>query len=232
MPLSWLRRDQLDQWLSFAPEVDEDALGEDARALVESLDGGALFQHELVRRASLPPERVEDAQIELIAHGLLTCDTFGAFRRLMLPVERRRGTPPPGGRWSLLRPVEPRPALDPRSPAYEDAAIFMARQLLLRTGIVFRQTIARERQPIPWRDLLRALRTLELRGECLGGRFVAGFSGEQFALPRAAEQLHRMRSAPMGSPTEVSAADPLNYRGILTPDERVRPTIGRRVQVG
>ena len=40
----------------------------------------------------------------------------------------------------------------------EEIVTFVARQLLQRTGVVFRKTVAREKQPLPWRDLLRALR--------------------------------------------------------------------------
>ena len=94
----------------------------------------------------------------------------------------------------------------------------MVRQLLARTGVIFRQTVARERQPLPWRDLLRALRTLELRGEVLGGRFVAGFSGEQYALRSAATLLQEVRRLPEAPAATVHAADPLALRGIITPD--------------
>jgi ATP-dependent Lhr-like helicase len=106
--------------------------------------------------------------------------------------------------------------------------------MVQRTGIIFRQTLARERQPFAWRDLVRALRTLELRGEVLGGRFVAGFSGEQFALPDAATALRALHLTPPGDapPSEVSPADPLNFLGILTPDERVRVRLAGRVRVG
>ncbi len=232
-PICWLRREHLDQWLALAPPIDPATLGGNAAKLLEALaGGGALFQHELAKKTGLLPEYVEMAQCELIARGLITCDAFGVLRYLLLSSERRRRALQPGGRWSLLRPAGARPVLDPRSPAYEDAALFVSRQLLRRTGVVFRQTIARERQPLPWRDLLRALRTLELRGEVQGGRFVAGFSGEQYALPEAAEMLARIKRAGDTPPVEVSAADPLNFRGILTADERVRPMMGRRVMVG
>ena len=95
----------------------------------------------------------------------------------------------------------------------------------------------RERQPVPWRDLLRVYRTLEARGEVRGGRFVAGFSGEQFALPEAVTELRGLRRAADDpeagrrpwQPCQVSAADPLNFLGILTPDDRVASTT--RVQV-
>ncbi|HKC25305.1 MAG TPA: hypothetical protein VKF32_11215, partial [Thermoanaerobaculia bacterium] len=112
---------------------------------------------------------------------------------------------------------------------------FVARRLLSRTGVVFRKTLAREKQPIPWRDVARALRVLEARGEVRGGRFVAGFDGEQYALPEAVALLRSVRrraAAPDGPlPVEVDAADPLNFRGILTPDERVAPAARRLVQV-
>ncbi len=111
----------------------------------------------------------------------------------------------------------------------------MARRLLARTGVVFRKTLARERHPVPWRDIARALRTLESRGEVRGGRFVAGFDGEQYALTDAVTLLRAVRKRP--APAEesaaltVSAADPLNFRGILTPDERVSSATLQQVQV-
>ena len=42
-----------------------------------------------------------------------------------------------------------------------EAPVFVARALLARTGVVFRKTLAREKQPVPWRDVARALRTME-----------------------------------------------------------------------
>jgi ATP-dependent Lhr-like helicase len=114
-------------------------------------------------------------------------------------------------------------------------AEFTARRLLARTGVVFRRTLARERQPVPWRDVARALRTLEARGEVRGGRFVAGFDGEQYALPEAVAMLRETRRreahAPETPEVVVSAADPLNFRGILTPDERVAATARKQVRV-
>ena len=80
------------------------------------------------------------------------------------------------------------------------------------------------------RELGQALRLLEARGEIRGGRFVAGFVGEQFALPEAVEMLRRIRSTePKGRLTAVSACDPLNIVGILTPGERVPAILGNRI---
>lgn len=72
---------------------------------------------------------------------------------------------------------------------------------------------------------------MELRGEIRGGRFVAGFSGEQFALPEAVPLLREVRKSPPETPVHVSAADPLNLRGILTPEERIASLAQRRVPV-
>src|SRR5439155_492374 len=58
----------------------------------------------------------------------------------------------------------------------------VAWQLLRRYGVVFRRVVTRETLLAPWRDLLRVYRRLEARGEVRGGRFVGGFSGEQYAL--------------------------------------------------
>jgi ATP-dependent Lhr-like helicase len=82
----------------------------------------------------------------------------------------------------------------------------------------------------PWRELLYCLRRLEARGEIRGGRFVAGFSGEQFALPEAIGQLRdARRKVEDGQLISLSAADPLNLVGILTPGARLPSLTGNRL---
>jgi ATP-dependent Lhr-like helicase len=108
----------------------------------------------------------------------------------------------------------------------------VARQLLRRTGVVFRRTLLREKVPVSWSALSRVYRLMELRGELRGGRFVAGFSGEQFALPEAVDMMRRLRRDGPRRQMTVSSADPLNFKGILTPEERVSPTTRRDVLVG
>jgi len=104
----------------------------------------------------------------------------------------------------------------------------VARVLLNRYGVVFRELLARESFPCRWRDILIALRRLEDRGEVRGGRFVDGFIGEQFALPLAVESLRAARKTPsLGEKVSVSAADPLNLVGIIVPGERVPAPSGR-----
>jgi len=88
--------------------------------------------------------------------------------------------------------------------------------------------LAREPMAPRWRELVRVLRRLEARGEIRGGRFVAGYVGEQFALPEAVEMLRRSRDGGEGW-VVISACDPLNIVGILTPGERVTATMGNMV---
>jgi len=101
---------------------------------------------------------------------------------------------------------------------------------LLRYGVVFRKLLAREPFAVPWRELLRVFWRLEARGEIRGGRFVAGVSGEQFALPEAVGQLRAVRRREKaGILIGISAADPLNLTGVLGADERVSAVSGNRL---
>jgi ATP-dependent Lhr-like helicase len=107
----------------------------------------------------------------------------------------------------------------------------IALALLRRYGVVFMRMLEREASWLPkWRDLLRVYRKLEARGEIRGGRFVSGFSGEQFALPEAVASLRSIRRrAPDDSLVSVSGADPLNLAGILTPGPKLAALAGNRV---
>jgi ATP-dependent Lhr-like helicase len=77
------------------------------------------------------------------------------------------------------------------------------------------------------------LRKLEARGEIRGGRFIAGLHGEQFALPEAIDSLRGIRrKREKGNKSEfvrISACDPLNLAGILTPGARISSVLGNRV---
>jgi ATP-dependent helicase Lhr and Lhr-like helicase len=88
--------------------------------------------------------------------------------------------------------------------------------------VMFRDLLARETIVLPWREILWALRRLEARGVIRGGRFVTGLVGEQFALPEAVEALRETRRSPRtGELVRISAVDPVNLVGILTPGPRV-----------
>jgi len=99
----------------------------------------------------------------------------------------------------------------------------VARTLLRRWGVVFWRLLAREADWLPpWRELLMCFRRLEARGEIRGGRFVAGFTGEQYAAPEAIGLLRDMRHKPQSqSYVSLSGADPLNLVGIVTPGARL-----------
>jgi ATP-dependent Lhr-like helicase len=227
-PIALVRREDLEPWLALSSLAGaraaepEGTVREVAEALARR---GASFFPELLRATALPPQYLEANLADLVVQGRATCDSFGGLRWLIVASGRRRAPGDAAGRWSVL------PAGIPATAA---PAEFVVRQLLRRTGVVFRKTLARERQPLPWRDLARTCRLMEARGELRGGRFVAGFDGEQYALPEAVTLLRAVRKrAPSGAtPVSVSAADPLNFQGILTPEERVSPIAGRLVRVG
>ncbi len=89
---------------------------------------------------------------------------------------------------------------------------------------MFRDVVARETLAPPWRELLVALRRMEARGEIRGGRFVAGFVGEQFALPEAIEALRAARRAgDDGGTIEVAPYDPLHFAAKLIPGALPQP---------
>jgi ATP-dependent Lhr-like helicase len=161
---------------------------------------------------------VERGLAELAGTGIATADSFAGLRALLAPQEKRKGLVETAGRWSLLRPVE------------ADDVEAVARALLKRYGVVFRVLLQRESHLPPWRDLVRVYRRLEARGEIRGGRFVAGFGGEQFAASDAVGRLRAVRkSEKTGELAVLSAADPLNLVGILTPEARVAAIYRSRI---
>jgi len=234
-PLALLPRRHLPVWTAFAGPGEDAQPGPRAQAVLEVLHRhGASFFDELVDATGLLRQQVEEALAELATFGLVTSDSFGGLRALLVPSDRRK--PFAGGqrrrrtlafgmedagRWSPLRRAAP----DAPPPASVE---HVARALLRRYGVVFWRLLAREASWLPpWRDLLRVYRRLEARGEIRGGRFVAGFSGEQYALPDAVGTLRDLRRR--GETDEfvsLSGADPLNLVGILTPGTKL-PAITR-----
>ena len=233
-PLCFVPREHLDHWGALLKRPEEDGLSAPAREVLEILRRrGAVFQDDLARWTRLLPSHLEIGLAELVSRGFVTCDGFATLRQLLAPFTKRKAPVRQAGRWSLLHDwLGPRGDEEDGEAAPEIDVEFFARRLLARTGVVFRRTVARERLPVPWRDLLRVYRRLELRGDVRGGRFVAGFDGEQYALPQAVRLLRKVRREGHGAHIEVEAADPLNLRGILTPDARISPTARQRVAVG
>jgi len=196
------------------------ALSHAARDVLDEIARrGAPFFGDIVRATKRLPAEVEEALWQLVAAGLVTADGFDALRSL-IDAKRRLGEKglrarprSSSGRWTLLRSETDR----------IDAESF-ARRLLERWGVVFRDVVRREALAPPWRELLVALRRMEARGEIRGGRFVAGYVGEQFALPEAIEALRAARRAGDGGETvEVSDFDPLRIVKSLTGGEVPNP---------
>ncbi|MES1241812.1 MAG: DEAD/DEAH box helicase [Acidobacteriota bacterium] len=244
-PISLLARPNLSLWREVAPRPnpDELELTAGARAVQDYLkDRGASFFGEIAEGTGLLHTQVEPALSELVAWGLVTSDSFTGLRALLVPAHlrppvdrsggRRRGSMAVfgmenAGRWSLTRSGAPGSHASDTSP---EAVEQVVRSLLRRYGVVFRRLLERETLLPPWRDVLRVLRRLEARGEIRGGRFVDGFSGEQYALPEAVGRLRAIRKQPKkGNLVSVSAVDPLNLIGIAVPGERLAALSGNRL---
>ncbi|MFV0260067.1 MAG: DEAD/DEAH box helicase [Acidimicrobiales bacterium] len=258
-PVSLVHRQHL-AWLLDAarggaepPVPDRGVLAEIVEALGRH---GARFATDLAADTGRLVTDIERGLWDGVARGLITADGFAAVRGL---VDGERGRSrhrpgPPGrprlsrlrggasrplraaGRWSLvadgLVPADGLLSADAAAEAHDDLIEAVVDQLLTRWGVLFYDLVRMERIAVPWRDLQWALRRLEDRGLVRGGRFVKGFSGEQFALPDAADQLGRLRrSAPAPVAITVSGADPLNLTGVILPGPRVPARRTERVEL-
>jgi ATP-dependent Lhr-like helicase len=219
-PISFFLREDTD-WLIGPQPVSQDR-SHAAQEVLEALKThGASFFADLIRATHRLPSEVEDALWELTAGGVVTADGFENLRALIDPKRRRgegRGSLKrprhAAGRWALVSRSATALTSDQRTERY-------AEQLLLRWGVLFRDLLARETVAPPWRDLLPILRRMEAKGEIRGGRFVAGFTGEQFARPEAIDLLRAVRRSQIDTPVNVAPADPLNLVGIILPGARV-----------
>jgi ATP-dependent Lhr-like helicase len=237
-PISLFPREDADWLVNLFGTSDQDAtlaLSAVAQDLRRSLqERGASFFTDLVKGTGHLASEVEEGLWELSAAGLVTADGFDNLRALIDPRRRRaegreRARRPRhgAGRWTLLRSARPNAAVPQASQSHATNPPSLidqvARHLLRRYGVVFRELLSRESLNLAWRDLLVQYRRMEFRGEIRGGRFVSGFIGEQFALPEALEALRAMRKTGTGGGQEIriSAADPLNLVGVILPGPRV-----------
>ena len=239
-PVTIMPRSNAKLWFDGATP-DEKAAGSVAQRILTVLEQkGAMFASDLTDASGLLPTQLEQGLSELVARGLVTADAFSPLRWLVRPESEkrrkqarlRRGGRAQGvtmlGRWSIA----PRHQVESEQTLFADQARLAAvcEALLLRYGVVFRTVIERESLAPPWRYLLRYLRRMEDRGEVNGGRFVDGFSGEQFALPEAVGLLRRQAGEPQERDlTVISAADPLNLGGIITPGVKTPMRMGNRI---
>ncbi len=232
------------------------ALSADALAVRGVLrQRGACFATDMQRMLGFSRPRTQHALWELATAGLASADGFDQLRGMMDPRRKAAAQTPvslgkraaartTAGRWALF--CEQADAselpLERPTPAQRQAAAIAsarradaahesaARMLLCRYGVLFRDLLERESNAPKWRELLNILRRLEARGEIRGGRFVSGFSGEQFALPEAVESLRESRRHSSAHEVKVAAADPMNLAGIVVPGARVPAVPGRMVR--
>ncbi|MCG4454030.1 DEAD/DEAH box helicase [Pseudomonas sp. MMS21-TM103] len=234
-PIVLLPRHHLGLWracLGEAPAAEPSPRAARVRQVLA--DQGALFFDELQGEAHLLRSELEDALGELVSLGLANADSFAGLRSLLLPAAKRSqqqrrahralANMQDAGRWALLRGRG-------EEAANAEALEHVARSLLRRYGVVCWRLLEREADWLPsWRELLRVYQRLEARGEIRGGRFVAGVSGEQFALPEAVALLREVRKRPSdGSLIGLSACDPLNLLGTLLPGSKVPALAGNRL---
>jgi ATP-dependent Lhr-like helicase len=246
-----LRRKNFGLWSSVFPTASQQIKATDFSTTTQAVFGylqmrGASFFTDIVENTKLLRSQVEESLAELVANGVVVSDSFAGLRALLTPgskktqaAARRKHRQPvyemaSAGRWSILHRNE-EPAATGRSQSslknFDPEEVEEVSWVLLqRYGVVFKRLLEREGIAIPWRVLLRTYHRLEARGEIRGGRFVAGISGEQFALPDAVGMLRAIRrEGAQESLISVSAADPLNLLGVITPGNRVTAHTSNRI---
>ena len=247
-PITFFLREEA-QWMDLClsqrhiPELNLTACLSDLANRLRSLLGecGAMFPGDFARTLNAPGEEISRALWELVAAGLVTADGFDSLRILIDPRRKQMFAPArirpatqsrnAAGRWSVLYAANPAQESAGEAAVRHEAQVESACMVLLRRyGVVFYDLMQRETAMPRWRELLAMLRRLEARGVVRGGRFVSGFTGEQFALPEALESLRQVRSRKLElQPVTFAAADPVNLIGIVIPGVREASVPGRTV---
>lgn len=239
-PIALIPRGELRDWLSILSLSEQEIqLSGAAQQILDLLRrDGASFYSDLLAKSGLLASQCETALGELVAAGVITADSFLGLRVLLKPASKRtrsRGrrrtsmsSIEQAGRWDIIPRQSGLDSSILEVDAEELNTIIMS--LLRRYGVVFKKLLERETALPPWRYILWALRRMEARGEVRGGRFVQGFSGEQFALPEAVESLRRAaRSEENNEVVSVNACDPLNLVGIILPGLRIPSLLANQI---
>lgn len=196
------------------PELSAEAL--QVQQLLK--ERGASFVVDLARYSGQSPGRIRRALLELLAAGLVSNDQLDVLRYAERWDVCRDGSRRPRigssyltgnsgeGRWFLLPSGKP---------AAELVVLWRVHVLLERYGIVCRELAEWDNLGPPWSVLRLALQQLEWAGEIYRGYFVAGLSGEQYALPEAAHLLGSGTS-PATELMTVQAVDPACLAGLST----------------
>jgi ATP-dependent Lhr-like helicase len=197
--------------------------------------GASFFSHIHAACGAGYPGETLSALWELVWSGQISNDTFHPVRTLIRPVEKHDrkayaegppGSPeflrrlrsrtsaggPAQGRWSLTG----KRIAAALTPTQWSANI--AQQLLVRHGIVMRDTAIAENISGGYNTVYPALKTMEESGWIRRGMFIASLGAAQFAMPAAVDMLRGLRLDP--SVPEVmylAATDPANPYGTILP---------------
>ena len=250
-PIALLRRKNFALWGSVFPSLatnTENEFSSTTQVVYDYLKNrGASFFSDIVDNTKLLRAQVEESLAELVANGVVVSDSLTGLRALLTPgsrktqaAARRKHRAPvyemaSAGRWSIIHRESGNgngstSTRGNQNPIDHEKAEEIAWTLLKRYGVVFKRLLEREGMSLAWRVLLRIYHRLEARGEIRGGRFVGGISGEQFALPEAVGMLRSIRrEGTKDSMISISAADPLNLVGIITPGNRITAHTSNRV---
>ena len=237
-PITLFSRKSLAQWHILATPPNTVELSSIASKVSRLLQvQGASFFEELLDQTGLLESQLETALAELVSRGILSADSFSGLRALLVPERKRRNKLKPlfrlndAGRWTLVHKTNPNIQPADNSPEAKHLATeHFANLLLRRYGVVFHGLLARETLSPCWGDLLPIFRRMEARGELRGGRFVANQYGEQFARSEAIQLLRKLSKEPeQNEYIVISAADPLNQIGIITPGKKISSVAGNRI---
>jgi ATP-dependent Lhr-like helicase len=220
-------------WKECSGAEEQVELSPKALAVYEYLRAkGAVFFDDIVKGTMQFDSQCEESLAELVSYGLVSSDSFNGLRALLVPAKykllsSKKNNPftmDMAGRWTEITHSVPSEKDSKRN------LEFIAKVLLKRYGVVFRKLAEQESVTAPWRDLVRVYRSLEAKGEIRGGRFVDGVWGEQFALPETITQLREIRRKGIQNKfVAISACDPLNLVGIITPGKKVASYLGNRI---
>ena len=141
---------------------------------------------------------------------------------------RSRSGTPAQGRWSLIRQQGIASSFASPNPASPDSiaapitvtqwSANIAQQLLVRHGIVLRETALAENIPGGYPTIYPALKTMEDGGWVRRGMFVGGLGAAQFAMPAAVDRLRSLRSERDALDVLfLAATDPANPYGTVLP---------------
>lgn len=203
---------------------------------------GSRFQYKgLANAVEMSPAELESCLWSLSWKGKISNDSFSALRKgvrshfkihgnrdesATRAVPRNKGlSPRRRGRLALRRSMREAGVGYPGNwfalPEERESIDYIetlelqkerARLVLSRYGVVFREILDREIEPLKWRNLFKALRIMELSGEVVAGCFFEGIAGLQFA---SHEGLRRLKSGfDESSVYWISAVDPASVCGL------------------